>query len=349
MVSMIFKKKQFWGSLIAIGLLAFCFKDVTFEEMRSLCFRIDYAYLVPAVICAFAFYMFRAFRWKLIISQQKMIRLTRAVFLYSAGQVLNSVMPALTGQVGRIFLFSRKEGLRKTFVFSTILLEILFDAISLILFLIVTSVSFVFPEKYRSVGIIIAAVTVLVIILLYLFLHYQRSMEAFGQRHFRDRWPGFYITVKKFIRSFTKGIEMLRSSQHLFASLAYSLLQWLAHILTIYLLMRSFGFGLSFATAIAIMIINQLAVMIPITPGNAGTFEVVVSTSLAAFSVSRSDAVLFAIALHILDLLPVFIMGYIFLHMEKMSITEIKAQHEDEYILDHVSEEGTLVDKEERV
>ena len=348
-MALFWKKKQFWGAVIGLALLAYCVKDIRFSELDVLLERVSFYYVIPAVVSGFLFMVFRGLRWRTMISQQKGLHVPRAVTLYSAGQVLSIVMPILTGQVGRVFLFSRKEGLGKTFVFSTIVLEVLFDAISLIVFMFVTSLAFAFPSEYRSLSFIVAGVTVAALISLYLILHYQQSLEQMGRRHLRGRWPGIYITVKKFIRSFTKGIEMLRSSQHLFASLAYSLLQWLAHILTIYLLMRSFGFGLNFATAIAVMIINQLAVMIPITPGNAGTFEVVVSTSLAAFSVSRSDAVLFAIGLHILDLLPVFIMGYIFLHMEKVSITEIKAQHEDEYILDRVSEEGTLVDNEEKV
>ncbi|MCK4632537.1 MAG: flippase-like domain-containing protein [candidate division Zixibacteria bacterium] len=345
---MIFKKKQFWGSLIAIALLAFCLKNITLEEMKSLSLRIDYVYLIPAVICTFAFYIFRAVRWRLMVSQQKPITIVRSILLYSAGQILNAIMPALTGQVGRMFLFAKKEGLKKTFVFSTIVLEVVFDTISLILLLLLTSVSFVFPEKYRFGGAVAAGVMVVVIIILYLILHYQRNIEEFSRRHLRDRRPGVYITAKKFIRSFTKGIEMLRSSQHLVRSMIFSLMQWLTHILAIYFLMRSFGFGLSFASAVAVMLINQIAIMIPITPGNAGTFEIVVSTSLAAFSVGSSDAVLFALALHILDLFPIFVLGYIFLHKEKVSIAEIKARHEDESVLDRLSEDGTLIDGEEQ-
>jgi uncharacterized protein (TIRG00374 family) len=347
---MIFKKKKFWGTVIAIALLAFCFRSVRYEDMRSLAERIDYIYLVPTVVCATLFYIFRALRWRLIVSQVKAIRISRSILLYSAGQILNAVMPALAGQVGRMFLFSRKEGLRKSFVFSTILLELLFDAMSLILFILLTSVTFVFPDEYRLAGIIMSAATAVGLILLYVFLHYQARLEEFGRRHLRPRWPGAYISIKKSVRSFTTGIKMLRSSRHLSRSLAFSLLQWLSHILTIYLLMRAFGFEwLTFAAAVAIMIVNQIAVMIPITPGNAGTFELMVSASLTAFKVSSSDAVLFAIALHVIDLLPVFVMGYIFVQREKVSLARIKAEHEEESVLDELSEEGVLIDDEEKV
>jgi uncharacterized protein (TIRG00374 family) len=346
---MFWKKKQFWGSIIAVALLGFCLKDVRLAEIQSLGQRLDYVYLIPAVVFAFVFIIIKGLRWKVLISQQRKIGTSRAITLYSAGQILNIVMPVLTGQVGRLFLFSRNEGLRKTVVFSTIMLEVLFDSISLVIFLFVTSLAFAFPEGYQTISLVILAVTVFVLILLYLMLHYQISLEEFGRRHLRERSPGLYIGVKKFIRSFTKGMDLLHSSQHIIGTMLYSLASWAAHTLVIFFLLKSCGFSLPFAAAAAIMIINTLAVMIPITPGNAGTFELAVSSSLAAFSVARSDAVLFALALHLLDLLPIFLMGSIFLRHQKVSIREIQEKHDSEIIFDQVDEDGVFVEKEEQV
>lgn len=346
---MIWKKKQFWGVIIAVALLAFCVKDVRLSEIESLFRRISYLYFIPAVVSTFLFVIFRGLRWRLLVSQQRNIRLFRALTLFSAGQILNIIMPALTGQVGRMFLFAKQEGLRKTFVFSTMVLEILFDAISLIVFLLLTSLAFVFPQEYRSLSIILACVTSVMLVLLYLILHFQPRLEAFGHRHVRGRWPGVYITVKKFIRSFTKGLELLRSSQHLMGLLVFSLLSWAFHMLVVFFLFKSFGFNLPLASAAAVMLINTVALSVPITPGNAGTFEIVVAASLTAFSINRSDAVLFAVALHLLDLLPIYLLGFVFLRFEKVSIKEIKTRHAEEVILDQLSEEGVLLEKEEKV
>lgn len=346
---MIWKKKQFWGTIIAIALLAFCVKDVTFSEIKKLYYRVDLFYLIAALICSFAFVMLKAIRWKIMINPQKKISLVRSITLYSAGQVLNILMPVLTGQVGRMFLFAKKENLRKTFVFSTIVLEILFDAITLVFFLFLTSFAFAFPEKYRSVSWVIAIITMALLVLLYLFLRYHKSLEDVGRRTCRKRWPGFYITVKKFIRSFIKGIELLRSSKHLAGSLIISLLFWTAHMLVVFFLFKAFGLRLLLGAAAAVMIINTIALLVPITPGNAGTFEIAVSTSLIAFSVGRSDAVMFALALHFIDLIPIYFLGVAFLRMEKVSIKEIKSQHVEMTILEQVDEDGTLIDKEEIV
>jgi uncharacterized protein (TIRG00374 family) len=338
------KKKQFWGGLIGLLLLAYCVKDVRFAEIRALLSRVDFHYLILSIVCTFLFVIFRAIRWRLMIARQLKTPVLPMVTLYSAGLVLNMVMPVLTGQVGRMFLFARKLALRKTFVFSTFLLEVLFDAVSLILFMGFTSLAFAFPKEYRDVSFIVAGITVAVMLGLYLMLHYQRSMEECGRRWLSRRWPGVYVTLKKSLRSFAKGIELLKSSQHMAGSIALSLLAWTGHMLVIYFLYRSFGFTLPIAAAAALMIINTIVLMIPITPGNAGTFEVAVSASLAAFSVARTDAVLFALALHLLDLLPIAVIGSFFFHFEKVSLRELQSRHEDEIIFNKISEEGTFVD-----
>jgi glycosyltransferase 2 family protein len=323
---MILKSKRLWGSVIAVLLLAFCVKDVRIDDIVSLFHRINLIFLIPATIAAFAFIGLKALRWRLVVNQHKVIPLWRCITLYSAGQILNVVMPVLTGQIGRIILFSKKEGLRKSFVFSTIFLEVLFDAVTLVLFLFLTSLAFVFPSEYRHVSAILIAVTSLVIILLYGILTFQHGIQVWVQEHVGSRWRGVSISIRRFFRSFTKGIRLLRSTPHMVGAVTISLLGWVVHALVIYFLFRCFDFGLPFASACAVMIINTLALMIPITPGNAGTFELAVTASLTAFSINRADAVLFAISLHLLDLLPVFVLGSFFVQSEKVSIADMKHQ-----------------------
>jgi len=342
------KKKEFWGTIIALILLAYCLKDTSPQDIENLINRVDFYFFIPALIMEFLMIIVRGYRWKTIVEKTKKIPFFRAVTLYSAGQVINIVMPALTGQIGRLLLFSKKEGLSKTYVFSTIVIEVLFDAISLLGLILLLSMSFVFPSEYRSISYIIAAVTFSILLLLYVILHFKDKIGAVGRSKLRNRWPGAYITLKKFANSFTRGIALLRSTQYFFRTLILSFVAWIFHILVIYFLFKAFGFQLPFISAVVIMVINTLALMIPITPGNAGTFELAVVASLLAFKVAKSDAALFGMALHILDLIPIFVMGFIFLHSERLSLKEIREEGEKEEIPDHVNDEqnGVMLEKD---
>ncbi len=335
----ILKKKQFWGSIIALILLAYCVKDIRLADIRNLLKRADLYYLVLAVVLQFLFIICKATRWRTIVESTKKIKWKRVVPLFAAGQAINIVMPALTGQVGRLLLFSRKEDLSKTYVFSTIMLEVLFDAIGLLTFIMVLSAaSIAFPARYRTIAVIVAIATVFVFGLLYLILLNEDRIAKFSRRVFRNRWPGFYITLKKFVRSFTRGLKMLRSSHYFFRTLGFSILGWLSQMMVIYSLFCAFGFKLPLISATLLMVINTIALMIPITPGNAGTFELAVVAPLLAFKIVKTDAVLYALALHIIDLTPIFIMGYLFFYTEKMTLKQIKEEGSKKEVLDEFYE-----------
>lgn len=340
------KKKQFWGSIIAIVLLAYCVEDISISQIKVMYQSVNFYFLIPSLGFSFGMIIFRAVRWRVIIEKTKKVGLIRIISLYSAGQVVNISMPALTGQVGRLLLFAKKESLSKTYVFSTIVLEVVFDAVTMFLFIIfLSTASFAFPPEYRSVSIILAIGTGILIILLYILLHFEKQIGVLGKKILRGRWPGVYITLKRFSKSFTKGISLLRSTQYFFRTFMFSVASWVAHALLIYFLFTSFGFNLPIIAAIVVMVLNTLALMIPITPGNVGTFELVVVAALLAYGIPKSDAVLFAMALHILDLIPIFIMGLFFLRSEKVNLKEIHEQGAKEEILDRVDD---LVTEEQK-
>ncbi len=337
--------------IIGIILLGFCVGDLKFSDIKQLAHRVSYTYLFLSLLSTFIFVALRALRWRIMINQQTPMPVGKSVLLYSAGQVLNIVMPALTGQVGRLILFSRRTSLGKTFIFSTIILEIVFDAVSLIIFVFLTSLAFAFPEKYRTISYIVAGATTITLIVLYLIIHYRTNLEELGKRRLKPIHPSTYITLKKFLRSFTKGIELLKSSQHVLVGIGLSLASWTFHMLALYFLFFSFGFHEPVAIAAAIMVLNTIILMIPITPGNAGTFEMAVSRFLLLIgtsSITRSDAVLYALALHIIDLIPVFVMGGAFMHFERVSLRQLKTENENEIILDKISEEGDFVEEGKR-
>lgn len=341
------KRKELWGSIIAIAILIFCFKDIKLDEVELLIERANLYYFIPALITEFLLIISKGVRWRVIVESHKKLPMVRTVFLYSAGQVLNIAMPALTGQIGRVLLFAKKADLTRTYVFSTVLVEVLFDAISLLLLILMLSMAFVFPAEYRSVSYIIAIVTVGLFVILYAMLNYKEKLGDLSRRRLRHRWPGLYLKLRKFSYSFTKGLSLLKSTKYFSRTLLLSLFGWLMHILAVYFLFYSFGFDLPFVTAMIIMVVNTLALMVPITPGNAGTFEIAVVAPLLAFGVAKSDAVLYALALHLADFIPIFIMGFFFLKIEKTSLKEIKEEGEKERILEEVAPDDLAADRNE--
>jgi len=345
----IFKKKQLWGSIIAFAILAYVLKDIRLEDIKSLAGRVSVSFLLVALACQAMVIVIKAFRWKIIVEKTKRLKFWRVIPLFSAGQVINILLPALTGQAGRILLFAKKADLSKTYVLSTVVIEVIFDAISLLICIaLLSTATIVFPREYQHISYVVALATLFSLIVLYLILHYGEQLENFNRRNFRERWPGIYVGIRKFYRSFTKGISLLKSSHYFFRTLTSSFLAWIFHAAAIYFLFLSFGFELPLISAVVIMVINTVALMIPITPGNAGTFELAVAAPLLAFKIGKADAVMFALALHIIDFLPIMIMGSIFIHTERLNLKDIEKEgEEDKELLRDISDaEDKIVGQE---
>jgi len=124
---------------------------------------------------------------------------------------------------------------------------------------------------------------------------------------------------------------MLKSSRHTVLTSVYSILHWLSHALVIYCLMLALDIDLSPLAALVVLTVNALLLMFPITPGNLGTFQwacVVSMTTL--FGVPKESSISFSVLLHLLDMAPIYIAGFLFITIDRMQFKDIRKVVEEE-------------------
>jgi uncharacterized protein (TIRG00374 family) len=242
--------------------------------------------------------------------------------------MIGVLLPALTGQAGRVLLFSRKGNFTKTYAFSTIFLEVVFDASGLLILMLLSSSVFVFPPEYRFISYIIAVVTVLLLALFYSSLHYHERINQLLFRRIRPRSVKMYLILRKFFRSFNEGIGIMKSTDKMFILSIFTFMSWGSHIASIYLLFHMFSLDLPVWAAVVVIIINYLALMVPITPGNLGSFQLAVVGSLGIFGVGKTEAVLFSVLLYLVDMIPMLALSSFFLFHEKFSLSDIGREEE---------------------
>ena len=322
----ILKKKQFWGGLIAAGILVFLFYDLDLPRILELARRIRLVYLLPVLVCTTLLIVFKSLRWKIIVSRVRKVLFWPTLSLYATSQLIGVLLPALTGQAGRVILFSRKGNFSKTYCFSTIFLEVVLDGAGLIMLMLLSSSVFVFPSQYRFVSYVIAGTTGFLLIMFYLSLNFQEKLEALGYRKLRRRSLKVFLVLRKFLRSFNDGISVMKSTDKLLVVSVLTFLSWASHIISVYFLFHMFNFNLPIWAAVVVIIINYLALMVPITPGNIGSFQLAVVGGLNIFSVPKTEAVLFSVVLYLVDMLPMLALSAFFLFTEHFSLSEISGE-----------------------
>ncbi len=290
----------------------------------------------------------------------------------------NSVLPARIGEIIRPVMVAKKEKVKVTASFATVVMERIFDMLSII---VIASLLFFFlpagtlqdksvsminhaevstevvKAKYvneklgvplsvvneeseaeapnlikqlKKWSIVMALFGIIAITSLFLLSVYPQKAGAvfekllfFFPHHLRDK-------LVNLLHSFISGLQILDNKKHMIWIGILSLIIWLLNAASVYVLCYSFNIGLSFAGACFVIVCLALAVALPQAPGFIGVFHIATQKSLDVFGVGLSSAQSFAIILWALSIIPVAIVGLLFLWREGMSLGEIS--HYDEKV-----------------
>jgi len=330
------KRKRFWAAILAFILIIFLFRDFNFRQVWIAITKINFWYLIPLSIAEFAIAFVRSQRWKYIIDPGKKIG-TWAIFsTFSIGMMMNLLLPALTGQVARIFLLAKKEAVKKTFAFTTVVLEVLFDAIVLFVLLFVVSMFFVFPGYIRSWWIIGGLIVIGIAILLYRMSRGHTAAAEKLETGMFKHIVGFRERLHYLKTTFVYGLQMLRSSKHLFLVTGFTILAWSLQACMVYLLIAAFGLDIDLWGAVVIMVINTVMVLIVVTPINIGTFQLACVFTLSLFGIDKHTALSYSLVLHAFNYIPPVLLGWLFSMKEGLSVKKLyhERTREDEDPID---------------
>lgn len=317
----IFKKKPFYGILVAIGFLIYSFWGIDLAASWAAIRRIEPLYFIPVILGVFLMPVIRAQRLKVIIDPEKKIDGWRVFSVFNVAQLLNSFVPAL-GPVARVLFFSRMFGLTKTFTFTMVGLEILFDGLTLLMFVFAASSLFVFPDWLVRAEAVILFVCLLFFGFFYFVLH-RKEKSSRSLPRWVYRLPRPWVRKWKNISdSFFAGLRMLKSGRHLVLVIVLSLASWLVHAMAVFSLLNAFGFDLPFWGAVVILIVNTAAIMVQISPGNLGTFQFACILGLSFFGVAKDSALSFSLVLHAAEILPIAALGTLYLFSSQIRLKE---------------------------
>ena len=178
---------------------------------------------------------------------------------------------------------------------------------------------------------IMACFGICAIMLLFLLSLYPKKAGAFLERLLFLFPHNIREKLVNFLHSFISGLQVFDHKTKLLWIGMLSLIIWLLNAASVYVLCYSFDIGLSFAGSCFVTVCLALAVALPQAPGFIGVFHIATQKSLDVFGVGLSSAQSFAILLWAMSIIPVTIVGLLFLWREGISFGEI-AHYDEEKI-----------------
>lgn len=316
------------GAALGLGLLLLFFRGLDWHALGRAFRTADPLYLAGVVASTVLTYLLRAWRWGFLLRPLAKVPLMRLFAITNVGFATGLVVPR-AGEVVRPYLVARHHDLQTSAAFASIILERLFDLITVLALFASYLYLLPAPAAQRTgalgnalqAGGALAAAGALTALAMLLWLTFRRD----GALRLFDRMFGLLPArvggaLSRALHSFTLGLGVLRASPlHLAAIGAQSLLLWLVIALGLYWNNRAFGLDLPYHSAFLMLGFLTVGVAVP-TPGMVGGFHASYKIALTqVFGVAEPTAVAAALASHALSNLPVLVLGLIFLGREGLS------------------------------
>jgi uncharacterized protein (TIRG00374 family) len=264
------------------------------------------------------------------------------------GYMANNVLPARIGELVRAYVVSRKKKVRKTATLATIFVERVFDGLTMlgfaavvILFVLLFDQAMLQTGEGNRFGQLLTDLRVPIVLGAGAFLG---ALAAFiliaSSRSRAERVIAFAVRLlpgklrergERLAASFVDGLGSLRSATTMGWVFVLSIVAWLLET-GMYYVLGTWGFNLTqgngqplpfYVYMLATALIN-LGTLIPQAPGYIGVFEVIAKIVLVgAFDAASEAATSYVLVLHAALLVPVTLLGFIFLARESLSWKEL--------------------------
>ena len=306
---------------VSLIFLYLVFKGLDWGEFFTALKRVDIPVLLAGMSLYVFSYFFRGIRWHLMLRNVKRIPIWRMTKFVIIGFMCNNLLPARLGEFARALVIAKKEEISARSSFASVVLERVFDGATIVILLFAMIILQPFPLWVRKMGIIAGALFVICFCLLILLGHRGEKWIEIIQRRFPDKMMG---KAAGFMLKFVHGLDILKQNSLVLYVFILSFVIWGIEALNYTIIMNSLGIRLPLGAAIFILAVTNLGIMIPSSPGNVGTMQFFCVKALSLYAIAKDQALAYSLVLHAEMLIPITVLGVIFLMHMGMSLKSIR-------------------------
>jgi len=317
---------KFWLGIAIGGLFLFlAFRGIDFQELENALKGVNYVILIPASLLTILSVLVRAFRWHYLLQPIRKISKRSLFSATMIGLMANNLFPARLGEFVRAYVIGEKESISKSASFATIVLERIFDGITVLLFLsaVLLLYSFPLPDWMRNAAYFASGIYLFALGFLILLKVKTQKVLQFIQFITKPLPEKIRTGLIHILNSFIHGLQILHDFKNIIIVSLLSLLVWLPIGYIIHVLLHSFGIHLPIYASFFLLVLICIGVMIPSAPGYVGTIQLICVAVLGIFDVARSQALSFSFLFHITQFVPITVIGLILFFAEGFSFSVV--------------------------
>jgi len=306
---------------VGLVLLLLVLVKVDFRATVATLKSASYGYLVPAAIFLMLFLALKAMRWSYLLGSAGRASGEAIFSAVLVGYFGNQVLIANSGELLRALVLGQREGLSKSAILGTIVVEKIMDVTVLCssLFLLIWLIPL--PPWVGEVGLAATLILALGIAIVALLL-YRNRKAAFLLTSLLDRLsPVWAKGMVALFRSFVDGLGALERRREAAMAFLLGLPMWALLVISFYFVGLGARITLPPQAYTLPMVLVALGAFI-LTPGGMGTLEFFGIGSLSILSVDSGRALAFVILVRAVRLLPM-VLGYLLFSKEGFGLRSL--------------------------
>lgn len=303
--------------IVVVVLFALILRNINTAKLWRALIGIGWVWVVAVFLINVLNTWVEALRWKLILGSVKSnVRPTSTFAAMLVGVVGNSVLPLRLGDGARAYFLARREAVPVASSFATVMLDRVMDVTFFLVLVVVTGFYFRFPLLVRRGGILGGIALGGAVIVLILFVRFGPHVQVKFSSRLGKR-------LADQIHRFTMGLSSLKSAGVLLPAGALSCFSWILRLMMVLAIFKAFHFDLPFIAAAVVLIFSNLGIAAVSTPANIGGFELSTLAALKLFSVDTEVALGCALVFHLVEVIPMVVLGLIALWLSGIKSSEL--------------------------
>lgn len=322
------------GLAVSIGCLWLATRELlddpdAFSKAGDAFVHADYRTLPAIMVATAVFYWFKALRWRLLLKPIGDFHTKRDLFPFvMIGFGFNNILPVHMGEVVRVLLFSRHSHIKVSATASSVVLERIFDSISVLTLL---SVGLVFvpglsPTIRRNTMLLAGGVAVLVVSLV-LYVFWTQKFIAVVKVVLSRIIPAAWLAkLTGTLEAGATGLSAMKQPKLVIGIMALSMGNWLVNGLVIHLALWSFGLPNSLLISCIVLGLTAVGAAVPSAPGYFGVIQLCFMTVLGLFTTDKEGVFAASIYYHLTEYVMVTLTGLYYFNTTGVTLAEVQAE-----------------------
>ncbi|MGH3132622.1 MAG: lysylphosphatidylglycerol synthase transmembrane domain-containing protein [Gaiellaceae bacterium] len=287
-----------------------------------------WSWIVLALLLNVASTLFRALSWSLTISQALPVhqhpRLIQVLSAFGVGLFANAIVPGRLGELARVATLRRHlsdapPGTTVTLV-GTVFAHRLFDLVPATL--LVTWVLLTAEVPHWAV------VATLIVVAVGFALFTVAWLGA--RRHQRPVVSEGVGTIRHLLGMARQGLSVLKAPLPLAGAILFQCVGWFLQLLAVYVAMQAFGIDAPLHAAGLVLVLMNVATIVPLWPGNVGLVQAAVALPLRNYGVPYATGFAYGIALQAIEMACGLGLGLVALAREGISVAMLRRMQDEE-------------------